>query len=136
MVPLMEGERCGIVVVDDDDGVSRAIERMLRISGWLTRSFPSAEQFLAWEDFERADFLILDIQLPGMSGLELREHLSGLGVQTPVIFITGHDRADFRERALRSKPAAYLIKPFPAKELIESVRSHWRGQVTEREELS
>lgn len=121
----MAGERCGIIVVDDDDGVSRAIERMLKISGWLARSFSSAEQFLAWEDFEKADFLILDIQLPGMSGLDLRDHLAGIGVRPPVVFITGHDRPDFRERALRGRPAAYLIKPFPAKDLIDSVRSNW-----------
>ena len=109
---------------------------MLKISGWLARSFPSAEHFLAWEDFGKADFLILDIQLPGMSGLDLRDHLSGLGVLPPVIFITGHDRPDFRERALRgNKPAAYLIKPFPAKELIDSVREHWSTSESGSEEV-
>jgi FixJ family two-component response regulator len=123
MVYPMAGERCGIIVVDDDDGVSRAIERTLKTSGWLARSFSSAEQFLAWEDFRTAEFLILDIQLPGMSGLDLRDHLRGIGICPPVIFITGHDRPDFRERAMEKDAVAYLTKPFPAQELIDALRS-------------
>lgn len=119
----MPGERSGIIIVDDDDGVSRAIERMLKTSGWLARSFSSAEQFLAWEGFSTADFLILDIQLPGMSGLELRDHLGGAGIHPPVVFITGHDRPFLRERALEKGAVAYLTKPFPAQDLIEAVRS-------------
>ena len=119
----MPGEGSGIIIVDDDDGMSRAIERMLMTSGWSSRSFPSAEQFLAWEDFGSTDFLILDIELPGKSGLELRDHLSGIDLQPPVVFITGHDNPLLRERAMGKGALAYLTKPFPAQDLINVVSS-------------
>lgn len=127
MICLMIGVDREIIVVDDDTGVSRAIERMLHVSGWSARSFISAEDFLGSDAVEDVTLLILDVHLPGMSGLELHEHLAGIGVHRPAIFITGQDRPFYRERALQAGAIAYLTKPFPGQELIDAVRRHLDG---------
>lgn len=113
---------CGIIVVDDDAGMSRAISRMLMISGWSSTSFVSAEELLGSPALQSASLLIVDIQLPGISGLELHERLMDTRIPPPVIFITGQDRPSLRERAMRAGAVAYLIKPFPGQELIDAVR--------------
>jgi FixJ family two-component response regulator len=113
---------CGIIVVDDDAGMSRAISRMLMISGWSSTSFVSAEELLGSPALQNASLLIVDIQLPGISGLELHERLMDTLIPPPVIFITGQDRPSLRERAMRAGAVAYLIKPFPGQELIDAVR--------------
>jgi len=119
----MEGKP-QIVVVEDDASVSHAIERLLSTSGWASRSFASAEAFLAWEDRDTASLLILDVQLPGMSGLDLQQTLMTAGHCPPVVFITGQDRPHFRSRAESACAAAYLTKPFTGKELTEIIRRH------------
>lgn len=113
-----------IFVVDDDVSMSQAIERLLTVAGWRCRTFKSAEEFLATGGCGTAGILILDINLPGMSGLELQRHLVSLGEHPPVIFITGHDKPHGREQALRSGAVAYFTKPFAGSELIQIVRSH------------
>lgn len=113
---------CGIIVVDDDAGMSRAISRMLTISGWSSTSFVSAEELLGSPALQSASLLIVDIQLPGISGLELHERLMDTRIPPPVIFITGQDCPSLRERAMRAGAVAYLIKPFPGQELIDAVR--------------
>lgn len=127
MICLMIGGDRGIIVVDDDTGMSRAIERMLSVSGWTVRSFPSAEDFLGSGALGDVTLLILDVHLPGMSGLELHEHLAGIGIHPPAIFITGQDRPFYRARALQAGAVAYLTKPFPGQELINAVRRHLDG---------
>jgi FixJ family two-component response regulator len=113
---------CGIIVVDDDVGMSRAISRMLTVSGWSSKAFASAEELLDSAELESASLLIVDIQLPGISGLELHERLRDTRLRLPVIFITGRDRPCFRERALKAGAVAYLTKPFPGQDLIDAVR--------------
>ncbi|QJE98810.1 response regulator transcription factor [Luteolibacter luteus] len=115
----------GIIVVDDDPGMSRAITRMLMLGGWSARAFESAEDLMASAELERAALLILDIQLPGLSGLDLHQQLQSSHGSLPVIFITGEDRPVFRERALRAGATAYLTKPFPGQELMDAVRRHF-----------
>jgi FixJ family two-component response regulator len=113
-----------IVVVDDDSSMSQAIERLLVTSGWKTRSFASAEDLMLWDQRAGIVFLVLDIQLPGMSGLDLREHLVSCGIHPPVVFITGYDRPIFRQRAEQAGAAAYLTKPFPGQLLTDAIRRH------------
>jgi FixJ family two-component response regulator len=112
-----------IIIVDDDPGMGRAIVRLLTAAGWRARMFPSAEAALESATLPAAGCLVLDIELPGMSGLELQSHLEVSGVHLPVVFITGHDLPVFREKA-RSAGACYLTKPFPSSLLIEAVRRH------------
>ena len=120
---MVEGNR-EIIVVDDDTGSSRAIERLLLTSGWQARSFGSAEEFLDSDRWESAVFLILDIHLPGMSGFDLHQRREDQGLSCPAIFITGHDRPSLRERALKAGAVAYLTKPFAGQLLIDAMRPH------------
>jgi len=120
---MVEDER-EIVVVDDDSSMSQAIERLLMSSGWKARSFASAEDLMVWDQRAGMAFLILDIQLPGMSGLDLHEHLASCGIRPPVVFITGYDRQIFRQRAEQAGAVAYLAKPFPGHLLTDAIRRH------------
>lgn len=112
-----------IIIVDDDPGMGQAVLRLLTAAGWLACTFPSAEAALESNSLATAGCLVLDIELPGMSGLELHSRLALAGVHLPVVFITGHDLPVFRERA-RSAGACYLTKPFPSSQLLAAVRRH------------
>jgi FixJ family two-component response regulator len=113
-----------IIVVDDDMSMSQAIERLLAAAGCKARTFASAEELLESGASAEAAVLILDIQLPGMSGLDLCRHLVAAGDVPPVIFITGQDRPGTRDQALRSGAVAYFTKPFAGQELIRAIRQH------------
>ena len=88
-----------IVVVEDDAGMSKAIERLLRAAGFQPVSFISAEELLQTEAADSAACLVLDIHLPGLSGLELARLLVGSGRAKPIIFITGRDEPSLRDEA-------------------------------------
>ncbi|RYD67950.1 MAG: response regulator [Verrucomicrobiaceae bacterium] len=113
-----------IIVVDDDSSMSQAIERLIVTSGWKARSFASAEDLMLWDQRAAIVFLILDIQLPGMSGLDLHQHLASFGIRPPVVFITGYDRPIFRQRAEQAGAVAYLTKPFSGQLLTDAIRRH------------
>lgn len=113
-----------IIVVDDDMSMSQAIERLLAAAGLQARFFASAEELLASGAAAGAAILISDIQLPGMSGLDLYRRLAAGGHAPPVIFITGQDRQNARNQAIESGAAAYFTKPFAGHELIRAIRQH------------
>jgi FixJ family two-component response regulator len=120
----MMPEGADIVVVDDDTSMSQAIERLFDAVGLTCRSFASAEDLLDSGTCASAGVLILDIDLPGISGLELLRQLKASGNAPPVILITGQDRPNQREQALRCGATAYFTKPFAGSELIQAARSH------------
>jgi FixJ family two-component response regulator len=111
-----------VILVDDDPAILRSVGRLLRQYGFSVAVFDSVEAFQARADLEAAFCIILDINLKDGSGIELRRHLSELGLALPVIFITGNDSDATRHAALQSGCAAYLAKPFPAQSLIEPIR--------------
>lgn len=113
----MEGPK-RVALVEDDVGMSQALVRILRLAGYAPTTFDSAEALI--RDGADADCLVLDVQLPGMSGFELRDHLLLTGITAPVIFITAYDDAAARSLAELAN-AAYLAKPFTGKTLIEAV---------------
>jgi FixJ family two-component response regulator len=110
-----------IVVVEDDAGMKKAIERLLRAAGFQPVSFASAEELLQTEAADSATCLVLDIHLPGLSGLELGQLLITSGRAKPFIFITGQDEASLRGEAQRLG-CAYFRKPFEGKALLEAIR--------------
>jgi FixJ family two-component response regulator len=110
-----------IVVVEDDASMSQAIERILRAGGFTAKTFASAETALAAGAAATADCLVLDIQLPGMSGFELYQRLACGGVDFPVIFITAHDEPRIRDEAARMGAWDYLPKPFSGRTLLQAV---------------
>jgi len=117
----MSKNKIYVAVVDDDDSFARAIGRLLRASGFEISTYPSAEAFLATTPLPSVDCLVLDIQLGGMSGVELQQRLHELGDLTPIIFVTAHDAPEVRDEAVRAGCVAYLRKPVASRALLEAV---------------
>jgi FixJ family two-component response regulator len=108
-----------IVVVEDDTGMGQALERILRAGGFTAIVFGSAEAVLAAGAAATADCLVLDIHLPGMSGLDLYRQLAPRGDEVPAVFITAHDEPAVRAEAERM--GSYLAKPFSGRALLGAV---------------
>jgi FixJ family two-component response regulator len=121
MNALVADQHQSIVVVEDDAGMSKAIERLLRAAGFQTMSFASAEELLQTEAVDAAACLVLDIHLPGLSGLELGRRLVRSGRPKPVIFITGQDEPSLFDEA-QCLGCGYFRKPFEGKALLEAIR--------------
>ena len=102
-----------VVVVDDDTEMNQALERLLNAAGCHALTFPSAEALLEAGAAASAACLVFDVQLPGLSGLELCRQLREGGTETPVIFITAYDDAGSRAEAEEAGALAYFTKPFP-----------------------
>ncbi len=111
-----------VAVVDDDESLCRSVGRLLRAAGIQSVAYASAEAFLAQPQPPAFDCLLLDIQLGGLSGLELSRRLAASGSVTPVIFITAHDEPEMREQARQAGCAAYLRKTDPAETLLAALR--------------
>ena len=111
-----------VAVVDDDPSVRKSLDRLIRSVGLDVRVFASAEEFLKSASPLKPHCLILDVSLPGMSGIDLHRHLLAHRSNVPTIFITAHgsdERA--RSEALSDWTVAYFIKPFSADELLDAV---------------
>lgn len=106
-----------IALVENDLPLSRALERLLRAHGFEVRSYPSAELFAARGTAETFDCLLLDIDLDGMSGLDLQQQLRKQGGGPPIIFITGRDDPQAKARAFEAGCDGYLCKPFESVQL-------------------
>jgi FixJ family two-component response regulator len=111
-----------VCVVDDDESIQRALRRLLGATGFRVETFSTAEEFLESEHRGRADCLVLDVHLSGLSGLDLQDRLAKAGAFTPVVIITAHDDRPTRERARRAGAIEYLAKPFDDNSLIAAIR--------------
>jgi len=115
-----------IAIVDDDASVCRAMKRLIRSLGMDAETFTSGTEFLdfieAMPSFQ-ADCAVLDVQMPGVSGLEVQERLARSKHALPVIFITAHDNVGARERALAKGAVAFLRKPFSDELLIKTLQA-------------
>jgi len=114
----MGGDRVRVAVVDDEDSVRRSVERLLRSAGMQVETFPSGREFLEALGDPPPDFVILDLHMPAMNGFDVCEQLQRTGVHVPVAIITGHDKPEYRARAVAAGVTAYLPKPVDDKELI------------------
>ena len=112
-----------IAVVDDDDGVGQSMSRLLRAERLQAITYSSAEAFLADESHPRFDCLLLDVQLKGISGLELHRRLLSVNRGTPVIFITAHDNPELRSQAEALGCAGYFRKTDPGAEILAAIRA-------------
>jgi FixJ family two-component response regulator len=112
-----------IAVVDDDESACRAMSRLLRAEGLQSVAYLSAEAFLADTKRPQFDCLLLDIQLGGISGIELQQQLKAAGSSTPVIYITAHDQPEIREQAQSIGCAAYLSKTAPGRDVLQAIRT-------------
>ena len=110
-----------IIIVDDDDSVRRALRRLLRSAGLNVVAFATAEEFLQSAPQPAPGCLVLDVHLPGLSGLGLQERLRAEGRRIPVIFITAYGDQTMQERALQAGAIAFLAKPFEERALLDAV---------------
>jgi len=112
-----------VAVVDDDSAVRKALSRLLGASTIQAQSFASAREFLDSLRSSVPDCLILDLQMPEMTGLELQGELIRLGTRIPTIVITAHNESGLRERCLANGAAAFLVKPLDGAELLATINS-------------
>ncbi|HEX3561086.1 MAG TPA: response regulator [Pyrinomonadaceae bacterium] len=112
-----------IAIVDDDESVRQALRRLINSVGFKVETFASAEEFLSSARAPGPDCLILDVRLPGMSGLELQSRLVAANYQLPIIFISAYDDGQTRLRALAAGAIELLPKPFSAEALFEAINS-------------
>jgi FixJ family two-component response regulator len=110
-----------VFVVDDDESVRRALKRLLRSNGFQVITFESAEDFLQSSLVQGGARVILDIRLPGMSGLDLYSHLASSGRSYPVIFITASDDPQWQETAEKAGAVTCLRKPFDERSLLSAL---------------
>src|SRR5579863_2337692 len=115
-----------VSVVDDDESVRESLPDLLREFGFTARSFSSAEEFLASECVGQTNCLILDVSMPGMSGMELQRELKFRGQHIPIVFITANRDEAVRPRVLSQGAAAYLFKPFSDIALLEALNTALR----------
>jgi FixJ family two-component response regulator len=111
-----------VAVVDDDESLCRSFSRLLRTSGFQAVTYTSAEALLQDTKRPRFDCLVLDIQLEGMSGLELRRRLAAVNDSTPVIFITAHDDPAVQAQALATGCAGYFRKTDSGADVMAAIR--------------
>ena len=115
-----------ISVVDDDESMREAMKGFMKSLGYTAQAFASAEDFLNSRQVPRTSCLIADVQMPGMTGLELHHHLVASGKTIPTILITAYPDDRVRERALGDGVVCYLSKPFDANDLLACIRSSLR----------
>ena len=112
-----------ISVIDDDESVREALWGLVRSVGFAVSTFASAEDFVNSDQLRNADCLILDVCMPGMSGIELQRQLAAGHCAVPVIFITAHEDEGVRAQALRGGAEAVLIKPFSEEALLNAIHA-------------
>ncbi len=123
-----------IFVVDDDEAVRLSTEMLIRSMGLRVESFESAAEFLEDFDPQQPGCIILDIRMPGMSGLELQEHLNEIQATIPVIFVTGHGDVPMAVKAMKAGAIDFIQKPFRDQELIDRVHAALDHDTDERQE--
>ena len=110
-----------ISVIDDDDALRSSLENLIRSVGFRAQGFSSAEVFLRSNQVPETGCLILDVRMPGMSGLELQRQMVLADSQMPIIFVTAHENDDWRTQALKAGAVAFLYKPFYEGELLNAI---------------
>jgi FixJ family two-component response regulator len=110
-----------VFVVDDDACVREALSGLLRSVGLRAQTFASAQEFLQLQRPDAAACLVLDVRLPGLSGLDLQRELTSVGERIPIIFITGHGDIPMSVRAMKAGAAEFLPKPFREQDLLDAI---------------
>ena len=118
----MNNTRPSIYVVDDDASVREATGSLIRSAGLRVETFASAQEFLASPRADVPSCLVLDVQLPGLSGLDLQQELAKADVQIPIIFVTGHGDIPTSVRAIKAGALEFLTKPFNDQDLLDAIQ--------------
>jgi FixJ family two-component response regulator len=120
MMPLPKST---VFIVDDDASVRRALSYLLESSGYRVETYPSAEKFLARERYEGVGCIILDVQMPGLSGIELHEKLIRSVYSMPIIFLTGHGDIPMSVQAMKKGAVDFLTKPCDDEQLLGAIQN-------------
>jgi FixJ family two-component response regulator len=121
-----------IFLVDDDASFSRSVARLLKASGYETRTFSSGEEFLRAVTPDTRGVLLLDLQMPGVNGLELQERIIGAGIAMPIVFLTGQGDIPTTVHAMRRGAEDFLTKMAPADALLSAVERALARETRER----
>ena len=111
-----------ISIIDDDASLRTATLRLLKAMGFAAQAFASAQEFLESPRLSDTSCVIADVEMPGMSGVKLQEHLIAHGHSTPIILITAFPEERIREQAMKAGAIAFLIKPFDESRLLECIK--------------
>jgi two-component system, LuxR family, response regulator FixJ len=125
-----------VYVIDDDDGMRRALSLLLSTVGHKTLVFANPRDFLAQFDPDTHGCLVLDIRMPGMSGLELQQHLNRTGSMLPVIFITGHGDVPMAVQAMKEGAFEFIQKPFRDQDLLDRINHALQQDAESRHNLA
>ena len=123
-----------VFVVDDDASIRDAVKSLLKSVGLRAEVFGSTEEFVSAPRPQVPSCLVLDVRLPGMSGLEFRDELEKTGIRIPIIFVTAHGDIPMTSRAMKAGAIEFLPKPFQKKELLEAIHQALDRDRTTREE--
>jgi FixJ family two-component response regulator len=118
----MSDESATVFLVDDDPGVLRALARLLRAAGFDVRAFRSSREFLAGHDAATPGCIVLDLAMPGESGLDLQTALAAAGCQRPIVFVSGHGDIPSSVRAMKAGAVDFLTKPVSQEHLLAAIR--------------
>jgi len=131
----MAEQRGVVFVVDDDVSVRESLNELIRTAGLEVRVFASAHQFIAHSRPDAPSRMVLDVELPGLNGLELQSRMKEIDRDVPIIFITGHGDIPMSVRAMKAGAVEFLTKPFPGEELLAAIqRALERSKIARSEE--
>jgi FixJ family two-component response regulator len=123
-----------VLIIDDDSRMREAMQRLLKTVGLHFESFATPQDFLGHKLPDGPSCLVLDVRLPGMSGLDLQSKLIEAGVQIPIIFISGHGDIPMTVKAMKSGAVEFLTKPFRDQDLIDAIQQALKSNVETRRE--
>lgn len=118
----MPDSKAIVFVVDDDESVRKSLARVIRSAGLRVETFASAQQFLAGQRADVPSCLVLDVRMPGLSGLDLQQRLAEISVEIPIVFITGHGDVPTSVRAMKAGAVEFLTKPFSKQDLLNGIQ--------------
>jgi FixJ family two-component response regulator len=123
-----------VLIIDDDSRMRAAMQRLLKTVGLHSESFATPKDFLHQKLPDGPSCLVLDVRLPGMSGLDLQSKLNEAGIEIPIIFITGHGDIPMTVKAMKSGAVEFLTKPFRDQDLIDAIQQALKKNVETRQE--
>jgi FixJ family two-component response regulator len=119
---LLSETEAVIAIVDDDPSVRRGLQRLIRSAGWKTETFASAQEFLVRCQSDSPNCVLLDLQMPGLSGLDLQKRMTEVELGVPIIFLTGHGDIPASVQAMKSGAVEFLTKPVDEEELLQAIQ--------------
>jgi FixJ family two-component response regulator len=125
-----------VYIIDDDVSIRESIQDLLNSAGLRSECFETAEKYLQREPSDDPSCLILDVSLPGISGIDFQQQLRSAGLKTPIIFITGHGDIPMTVKAMKSGAVEFLTKPFGGQDLLDAVQQALARDLVRRQEYA